>query len=260
MDPFSLISAGLNFIGGQMNRSSQDAYNAQQYQLAQQNMAQQREFAQHGVQWKVEDAKAAGINPLAALGASTTSFSPVSVGGEAPKPGDSFSGMGQDLQRAFKATSSAAMREESDNSELRKLQLEKASLENDVLRQEVNSRAMRNGRLNAQIGPPMPVARTITENAPVKADENKQKPEEYPGTKIVRPFGYPLLSNPYFGDGQDMENRYGDSEIGSTIKFGVNTIADHAYSGYKWWWPTVRDRARALGSLFHSYGGMAERR
>lgn len=234
MDPFSLISAGLNFIGGQMNRSSQEEYNRAQLAMAQQNLEQQREFAQHGVAWKVADAKAAGINPLAALGANTTSFSPISLGGEAAKPGDSFSGMGQDLQRAFKASSTAALREESDNAELRKLQLEKASLENDVLRQEVNSKQMRHSRLGGNLGPPMPVARTITTNSPVKDDDIKQKAEDFPATRIVRPFGYPLASNPYFGDGQSYEDRYGDSEIGSTIKWGVNTLADHFYTGYKW--------------------------
>lgn len=244
MDPFSLgaslLSTGLNFFQGNENRQAQERFNAQQLQIAQQNLAQQREFAQHGVSWKVEDAKAAGINPLAALGAQTTSFSPISLGGEAPKS-EAFSNMGQDLQRAFKAASTAGMREEADNAELRKLNLEKASLENDVLRQEINSKQMRNGRLNAQVGPPLPVARTISENAPVKSDDIKQKAEDYPATKIVRPFGYPLAANPYFGDGQSYEDRYGDSEIGSTIKFGVNTLADHFYSAYKWF---PYDRAR----------------
>lgn len=247
MDPFSLVSAGLNLFGGLMNRNSQDNFNAQQLRMAQQNIDQQREFAQHGVQWKVEDARAAGINPLAALGMPSASFSPVSVGGEASKPGDSFANMGQDLQRAFKASSTAAMREESDNSELRKLNLEKASLENDVLRTELASKQMRTSRLNAQVGPPMPVARTISENAPVKSDDIKQKAEDFPATKIGRPFGYPVPHNPWFGDGQSFEDRYGDSEIGSTLKAGVNLLADHAYMGYKWGWPKLKQFYRDYG-------------
>lgn len=239
-DPFSMIgslASGLfGFLGA--NKSS-DA----QQQIANQNIAMQEEFAKHGVQWKVEDAKAAGINPLAALGAPTTSFSPVSLGGDGPGAG--LQAMGQNLERAFKAASTDGMREEADNSRLRKLQLEKASLENDVLRQELNSREMRSSRLSGQVGPPVPVATTISEKAPVKADDIKQKAEEYPAVKIVRPFGYPLASNPYFGDGQDFENRYGDSEIGSTVKFGVNTLADHFYSGYKWFGQPWMERARA---------------
>lgn len=48
------------------------------------NAALQREFAQHGIQWKVADAQAAGVHPLYALGGGTPSFSPgasVSEGG-----------------------------------------------------------------------------------------------------------------------------------------------------------------------------------
>lgn len=40
------------------------------------NLAYQREFAQHGVQWRVDDANRAGVHPLFALGASTTPFTP----------------------------------------------------------------------------------------------------------------------------------------------------------------------------------------
>jgi hypothetical protein len=48
-----------------------------QQQINATNIAEQEKFAQTGIQWKVADAKAAGINPLAALGASTSSFSNV---------------------------------------------------------------------------------------------------------------------------------------------------------------------------------------
>lgn len=41
-----------------------------------QNIAYQKEFAQSGIQWRVADAKKAGLHPLAALGANTTSYSP----------------------------------------------------------------------------------------------------------------------------------------------------------------------------------------
>ena len=40
------------------------------------NRNMQKLFAQRGIQWKVADSKAAGINPLVALGAQTHSFSP----------------------------------------------------------------------------------------------------------------------------------------------------------------------------------------
>lgn len=40
------------------------------------NTEAQREFAQKGIQWRVDDAKAAGVSPLYALGGSGAAFSP----------------------------------------------------------------------------------------------------------------------------------------------------------------------------------------
>lgn len=43
--------------------------------------ALQREFAQNGIRWRIDDAKAAGLHPLAALGSSGASAAPIAVGG-----------------------------------------------------------------------------------------------------------------------------------------------------------------------------------
>lgn len=51
---------------------------ANQNAINKENLELQREFAQHGIQWKVNDAISAGIHPLAALGADTMSFTPSS--------------------------------------------------------------------------------------------------------------------------------------------------------------------------------------
>lgn len=65
----SLISAGTSLLGGLF--SSNDAKKQIKYQ---------KQFAKNGIQWRVEDAKKAGIHPLAALGASTSNYSPVGNG------------------------------------------------------------------------------------------------------------------------------------------------------------------------------------
>lgn len=107
MDFFSsLIGAGANILGGLVGKSTADkARNAAAAQ-AQQNLQAQYDFAQHGIQWKVEDAKAAGINPLAALGASTSSFSNVVGSSDASDPRASgIAAAGQDLGRAANALS-----------------------------------------------------------------------------------------------------------------------------------------------------------
>lgn len=61
------------------NKSSKDAAEANREAQADanaQNLAAQREFAQMGLRWKVADARAAGLHPLSAIGASGASFSP----------------------------------------------------------------------------------------------------------------------------------------------------------------------------------------
>lgn len=56
-------------IGGGLNYFSQQKANEE-------NIKAQREFAQNSISWKVEDAKRAGVHPLAALGASGYQASP----------------------------------------------------------------------------------------------------------------------------------------------------------------------------------------
>lgn len=43
---------------------------------ARENRQSQEEFARHGIRWRVEDAQAAGVHPLFALGSGVTPFSP----------------------------------------------------------------------------------------------------------------------------------------------------------------------------------------
>lgn len=227
-----LISAGASLINGFANRSSQEDFNRQQLQIAQQNMAMQKEFAQMGIRWKVEDAKAAGLHPLAALGAQTSSFSPVSLGGEAPKM--DFGSMGQDLSRAFKAAATKEERDAIDLEKTKDLAREGLKLDNDIKRTEIASRLISTARQSGQIGPPLPRPgpnRTV-DGLAVNDDDLKQKQGDIPSQKYSRPFGYPVYHNPYFSDGQVAEDRYGDSEILSTAKAATNLVADHLYTGY----------------------------
>lgn len=72
MDPIvtgSLIGAGSSLLGGALGASSSRNLNDRQIDL-------QKEFARKGVRWRVADAKAAGIHPLAALGLTGSSYSP----------------------------------------------------------------------------------------------------------------------------------------------------------------------------------------
>lgn len=71
-------------------------------QQANRERAMQETFAKQGLRWKMEDARAAGIHPLAALGASGASYSPISVGDTGG--GTALADLGQNIQRAAHAT------------------------------------------------------------------------------------------------------------------------------------------------------------
>lgn len=72
-------------------------------------VALQKEFAQHGVQWRVQDAIAAGVHPLYALGANIPTFSPVQTAFEVPRSlGRSSRGGGDPMMQAIGAVSSFA--------------------------------------------------------------------------------------------------------------------------------------------------------
>lgn len=118
----NIISAGASLLGGLLGRSSAEKQAAKQEAL-------QREFATSGIQWKVEDAKKAGVHPLYALGASTHSYSPMTVGD--PLPG-AISEAGNSVGRAVHATMTGDDRAAART--LQGLQIERAKLENDEIK------------------------------------------------------------------------------------------------------------------------------
>lgn len=88
----SVIGAGLGFMGAEdanaqsagatheanvINRANADRAFGQQVTEYNENIALQKEFAQNGLSWRIADAAKNGISPLAAMGASGPSFSPV---------------------------------------------------------------------------------------------------------------------------------------------------------------------------------------
>lgn len=107
----------------------------------------QKEFAQNGIQWKVEDAKKAGIHPLYALGANTMSYSPTTVGTD-------LAGVGQNLGRAIDSTRTEPQKIDAVQETLGRLAIERGGLENELLRQQIASSAIATTRQSA--GSPTP--------------------------------------------------------------------------------------------------------
>lgn len=125
------IGGALGLIG-----SSQSQANAAK--LNQLNYEHQKEFAQNGIRWRVADAKAAGLHPLAALGAQGASYSPSAVIGDSPD----FSflkDMGQGIDRAMDAKATRQERVEREeksnalfNEELKGKQLQNQETETRI--------------------------------------------------------------------------------------------------------------------------------
>lgn len=141
MDPFTgamLIGGASTLIGGLLNRDQNREANYQNQVAGDKNAALQKEFAQQGIQWKVEDAKKAGIHPLAALGASTHQFAPSYVGGQADTSmGDTIASMGQNISRGVLA--SAEKKDRILITAMNEERLKHAKLQNQILESQLSS-------------------------------------------------------------------------------------------------------------------------
>jgi len=121
-----------NLIQGDQNRQQQGDINSQNYQA-------QKEFAQMGLQWKVADAKAAGLHPLAALGGAGASFSPSFQAGQS---NSDYSGIGEGISQLINGQNTkraeAATKTDTEK-QLEQLSLERAQLQNRLLEGQVQN-------------------------------------------------------------------------------------------------------------------------
>lgn len=125
-------AAAADLLGDYMQKESNEKIARNQENL-------QREFAQHGIRWKVEDAKAAGLHPLYAIGASTPSYTPITVG----ETTNAFHRMGQGIRNAAAATMSP---EERQVHELTLAETQSRIKQNDAIANYYNSEAARSAQ------------------------------------------------------------------------------------------------------------------
>lgn len=127
----ALAAAG-SVAGGLMGQSSAA-------QASQANYEAQKEFAQNGIRWKVADAKAAGLHPLAALGAQTSSYTPSAIVGDTSWMGDAASQLGQGIGRAVEAkmTAKERMQQRAAADESVRLSMETKRLQNQYLETQI---------------------------------------------------------------------------------------------------------------------------
>jgi len=177
----TLISAGASLIGGLIG-------NQQKQQGQEREIELQKEFAQNGLRWKVEDAQRAGIHPLAALGSSGAQYSPVGLGDN--DTAASFSSAGQDISRAIDNTRTAPERLGAVGAKMQALSLDRASLENDLLRAQILD-------ITRPRSPPFPMA-----------DGGYNMPGQ-PGSGI-KVNNENVKFDPGWSNAQEAEDRYGD--------------------------------------------------
>lgn len=147
-----LISAGANLLGGLLGKSSADEARAASERMAAQNIALQKEFAQNGLTWKIDDAfrNADRVHPIYSLGASGASFTPVSANFTADTSmANAVSAAGQNIGRAVNATASASQRQNAFTKAAGALELEGKSLDNDLKRAQLASETARLRQVSA---------------------------------------------------------------------------------------------------------------
>lgn len=139
-------------VGGALGLAGTASSNANAAAINKFNYEAQKEFAQNSIRWRVADAKAAGLHPLAALGASSSSYTPSATIGDSPD----FSflqDVGQNIGRAVDAKRTQAERAEQQekqnalfNEELRgrQLQNEETQTRIDSMKWDMAMQAARN--------------------------------------------------------------------------------------------------------------------
>lgn len=204
---FEDIAGGL--IGSIGKIIGTDMANNSAENIAAANQANQMAALQHGISWKVADAKRAGIHPLYGLGASTGQFTPVSQ--DVPDWGSALGDMGQSIGRAAGAAADAPQREML--LEGARLDLEHKRINNDIGRADLASKLA----TLSQAGNPPPFPsnsvinpRSLLGSGAVGRKQGGEDVRVEPDSRQFMKFGKrePVLTNA--PDAQIVENRYGD--------------------------------------------------
>jgi len=150
-----------NIIGSLLGQEDPDDRRDHENYWAEKNIGLQKEFAQQGVQWRVADAKKAGIHPLAALGASLVNYQPQQVGYSG---GSKTRNKIAAIARTMGVGIQSAVNKVADK-KMRQLQLEKEQAEIDLIKAQT-------GRINEPQTGGIP-------------DPDRMNSEQIPGTEDV---------------------------------------------------------------------------
>lgn len=177
----ALVGAAGSIAGGLLSQQGGYAGTNIDYarEMWKKNYDAQKEFAQNGIRWKVADAKAAGLHPLAGLGSGSYYTPSGSIGVESTGgQGQDYSWLGdagQSIGRAIdaKATAEERAKAEAVNDEANSLKLENMRLQNEQIKLDMASQLARDVTAsqrairNTALPPAMPSLRTRADGAMV---------------------------------------------------------------------------------------------
>lgn len=130
----ALIGTGSEYLAAQEAGREHSRNRTHADEMAVANNAMQKEFAQMGIRWRADDARAAGLHPLAALGATGASYTPSQwVGSPDNSRSEMIRGMGQSISRSINATSTP------EEKLARTLQLKGLQLDNEIKLRELEA-------------------------------------------------------------------------------------------------------------------------
>jgi len=249
------IGSAIDAVTGLKNNRSAKKEAAANRQL-------QMDTLQNQIQWRVADAKKAGIHPMAALGFTGMSFTPSSTNFQ----DSTFGAVGQDISRAMAAGQTEAERRRaagaatlaaSQEAEYNQARIANMNMETELLRSQI-------ARLNsAQVGPSLPAAGSVSPQPDRVTVGSPGAPERSPG--VITDYSLSRTSNGYgIVPSADTKQRIEDNfmlEMGWAIR---NNIVPHQNvvrevnrrhpprPGYEWRWNALtqefyqRPRSRAF--------------
>lgn len=198
--PWMAAVSGLSNIASGFLGSSENAKSrGMQERLSSENMWWQQHMANHGIEMRVDDAKRAGIHPLAALGSPLIQPSPVqaSFGGNNAWA-SAASNFGQDVSRSMMATRTQTERDATYMNSVRELQAEGLVLDNEMKRSQI-------ARFNSMPNPAFPGNNNMIpgqgNTPPNSIDTARIIREGLPGSAVATP-PVPDLSYMQGRDGQ----------------------------------------------------------
>lgn len=206
MNP-ALIAAGLSFAGNIF-----DSFSAKK--TADKNRALQLASAKKSVQWRVADAKKAGIHPLAALGVSPAQMQPVYADTK-------FGQAGQDLGRAVQALK-PSLEKEASIEQIKGLKLENKLKEVEIA---IQQKALANNK-----GIPIPSTDMEGVITPDNVSRNYSPNSTVPGVNFT-PSDVPMMSSHGVQAGVQPMTQYAVNDFGTYYKLPSKEIQEAISEG-----------------------------